>query len=478
MKGDFSRDTFDPARHYSRVLMQQGRVQLDADCNEQSAILLHYLRTVTRDVVGPHAGPANDCGFEIITEETSHRLDAIADEGRRNYLRAEVRKGNFVVGPGHYYVDGILVENERAILYSEQRGYPFAGTPGLEDLEPGMPALVYLDVWERHVTSLEDDHIREVALEGLDTCTRAQVVWQVKVLIGSDDEAGAKGPFGCDAVDGLPRLGTGRLRARVHRGQPGTGRLASSPSSRYQGTRNHLYRVEVHHGGSGGTPATYKWSRDNGSVTFPIRQLANGTAILGNLGTDGHLSLKPGDWVEVIDDAIALAGQPGVLAQVNEVVRDDLRVTLSVPGSLPPRLPAYGSAEAGLHPLLRRWDQLGDPAFGGALRIAETSDPPGAAHGWIDIEDGVQIWFSAGGHYLSGDYWLIPACVTTGDVEWPHQHDATGAVDRDADGNPVAAARHPAGVYHSFAPLWLGTGAGAGPVTGHDCRRLISPCRA
>ena len=39
MRGDFTRDTFDPTRHYSGVLLQQGRVQLDADANEQSAIL-------------------------------------------------------------------------------------------------------------------------------------------------------------------------------------------------------------------------------------------------------------------------------------------------------------------------------------------------------------------------------------------------------------------------------------------------------
>jgi hypothetical protein len=45
MKGDFSRDSFDPVKHFSRVLQQQGRVQLDADWNEQAAILLHYLRT-------------------------------------------------------------------------------------------------------------------------------------------------------------------------------------------------------------------------------------------------------------------------------------------------------------------------------------------------------------------------------------------------------------------------------------------------
>ena len=38
MKGDFSRYRFDPAKHYTAVLEQQGRVQLDADANEQRAI--------------------------------------------------------------------------------------------------------------------------------------------------------------------------------------------------------------------------------------------------------------------------------------------------------------------------------------------------------------------------------------------------------------------------------------------------------
>ena len=37
-RGDFSRDTFDPSKHFLRVLMQQGRVSLDADWNEQTDI--------------------------------------------------------------------------------------------------------------------------------------------------------------------------------------------------------------------------------------------------------------------------------------------------------------------------------------------------------------------------------------------------------------------------------------------------------
>ena len=68
MPGDFSRDTFDSRKHFSRVLMQQGRVQLDADWNEQTAIFLHYLRTLAKDLMGPYAGPADDVdrGFEIL----------------------------------------------------------------------------------------------------------------------------------------------------------------------------------------------------------------------------------------------------------------------------------------------------------------------------------------------------------------------------------------------------------------------------
>ncbi|MEI6900677.1 MAG: DUF6519 domain-containing protein, partial [Bacteroidota bacterium] len=35
MKGDFTRSTFNKEKHYHDVRMQQGRVMLDADWNEQ-----------------------------------------------------------------------------------------------------------------------------------------------------------------------------------------------------------------------------------------------------------------------------------------------------------------------------------------------------------------------------------------------------------------------------------------------------------
>ena len=122
MKGDFTRDTFDPTKYFSRVLMQQGRVQLDADWNEQTSILLHYLRTLAKDILGPHAGPASDMGFEILTQHAGP--DVIAkklpawefDGGRREVLQEAIKQGDLVIGPGRYYVQGMLVENEKAIL--------------------------------------------------------------------------------------------------------------------------------------------------------------------------------------------------------------------------------------------------------------------------------------------------------------------------------------------------------------------------
>lgn len=65
VKGDFSTDTFDAGKYFSRVLMQQGRVTLDSDYNEQSSIGLHQLRTTMRDLIGPFGAPSEVGGFHI-----------------------------------------------------------------------------------------------------------------------------------------------------------------------------------------------------------------------------------------------------------------------------------------------------------------------------------------------------------------------------------------------------------------------------
>ncbi|MGH3991422.1 MAG: DUF6519 domain-containing protein, partial [Pseudonocardiaceae bacterium] len=65
MKADLTRSTFSTQKHYSGVRMQQGRVQLDADWNEQVDIGAHLDETTRKDVIGRCGMPVHDAGFEI-----------------------------------------------------------------------------------------------------------------------------------------------------------------------------------------------------------------------------------------------------------------------------------------------------------------------------------------------------------------------------------------------------------------------------
>ena len=60
MTGDFTRSTFRPGNHYSKVRAQQGRAVLDAELNEQADITSHVERTATKDVVGVSGAPYHD----------------------------------------------------------------------------------------------------------------------------------------------------------------------------------------------------------------------------------------------------------------------------------------------------------------------------------------------------------------------------------------------------------------------------------
>jgi hypothetical protein len=471
MKGDFTRDTFDPLKHFSGVLMQQGRVTLDADFNEQAAISLRYLRTLARDIIGPFAAPAGK--------------NANGDDlGGFKLTEPDPENGLFSISMGSYYVDGLLVENDNpGCTYQNQPDFP------VPDDDPLLAALketdkqafvIYLDVWERHITPIDEASIREKALGGPDTCTRAKVVWQVKALrltqpleqemakakenvfntlnalwmkkanlekmcIAAANKPNTKPnkqkqirllirlqhrdeqlarlnhlsslPMHEVLLSHLVRLSNATLAARVDPGQKTEDACVTPPASKYRGAENQLYRVEIHRGGKA-NEATFKWSRDNGSVT---------TAWLAGEGSDLQVAstrgFAAGNWVELSDDTLDLRGEPGVLVQLARVESD----TLSVDPATVPQPPGTGVAIGNYpkNPKVRRWDQIATDAISLAkdngVPIQESS-PAGATPEkivWMNLEDGVQIQFSHGGEYRTGDYWLIPARVATGNVEWP-----------------------------------------------------------
>lgn len=424
MKGDFSRDTFDSRKQFSSVLMQQGRVLLDADWNEQSAILLHYIRTLAADLIGPHAGPGS--GFEI----------ELAGEN------------DLTIKPGRYYVDGILCENSgklrdknevKDVSYFNQPYYQPNYGKKSEDRKLPNNFLVYLDVWERHITHFEDESLREVALGGVDTTTRRQVVWQVKVLTKRQG-------LDCNSV---PATSTGLLKAKAKEDSESDEPCIIEPDARYRGAENQLYRVEIHTGNINDDEQevadiqpTFKWSRENGAVIFPVTAINEKTVRLANLGRDERFGLCEGDWVELVDDDYTLHNRADKLLRIESIDRDEMSVTLSDKSEI-----VYDPEN---HPLLRRWDQK-------AGNTQKSAVDENAAvielDSWVTLEDGVQIQFvKPGGNvprtYRTGDYWLIPARTATGDVEWP----------RDSAGEPIS--QPPRGIKHHYAPLAIGKGNG------------------
>lgn len=305
MKGDFSRQTFAQDKHYSAVLLQQGRVQLDADWNESQAIHEHRSETMTRDVVGFSGAPTVNPGFLI-------QLD---------------RDGvGLLIGRGRYYVDGILCENDAEISYTAQPDFPGARSAidVLRDSNAVL-GLVYLEVWTRHLTALEDAAMRESALGGPDTTTRLKTVWQVKVLPVKTPASGVVGPDTLfEEWTQLLTPSTGALSARAKSVASSENPCIIPSGAGYRGLENQMYRVEIHKGGVLGDPAnlpTFKWSRDNGTVVTAIERLSGQEVTVRDLGPDEVLGFSGGQWVEIIDDAAELNRLPGQLIQIDSVNR-------------------------------------------------------------------------------------------------------------------------------------------------------------
>jgi len=228
MKGDFSRFTFDPRKHYAGVLHQQGRVWLDSDWNEDVLERLALLQQELNDVIGPSGVPAPGSGFQITPSISPNAPD------------------DFGISAGHCYVNGILCQLETNTSYLSQPD--LLDPPRIAIPRDGstLLALVYLEVWQRLITYLEDDSIREIALGGPDTSARLKTIVQVKVKPlppGTGNLTCAQsGQF-------LPVPGGGTLATlQPSNAQPQSLCQLPDPAN-FSGRENHLYRVQIHDAG-------------------------------------------------------------------------------------------------------------------------------------------------------------------------------------------------------------------------------------
>lgn len=489
--GDITRVTFDPTRHFSGVRMQQGRVQLDADWNEQVDIAAYRGRTTGRDVIGPVGAPKEAGGFRV--EPTADFTDLTISPGRMYVAGVLCENESSATAADDLAADGVRVESlvldgrqlaphdwvelrgagggsalarlSTADVESRRLGFAGAidptaitGAVRLRRLrtytsQPDLPApdlttppdataapalalpdgayLAYLDAWERPVTALTQPEIREVALGGPDTATRTQVVAQVRLT------ALAAAPDPLDPAADIPEWTAltaapdGRMAAFAEVEDPTDTPCVLPESAGFQGLENQLYRVQV------AAAEALLWSRENASVAAPCA-LRNGAELtLGSAAPDRALGFAADNWIELTDDTRELHGQTGTLVQLAKAEGTLLTVREeTATGSL-------DLADFPRHPRVRRWDSPGP------VPLVRDTD--------IELEQGVQVRFPTGGSYRIGDHWLVPARTGTSDVEWP----------RDSAGRPLAVRPH--GVRHWYARLALVVSAG-GTLTVSDWR--------
>ena len=452
MPGDYSRQTFNPQKHYGGVRMQQGRVQLDAEWNEQLDIQQYRTLTEAKDVIGAWGAPKQGGGFQI----------SIVSGGT-----------DLVISPGRMYVDGLLCElgkTDVSATYFHQPYYPnpdttyFISSPpesppasppesppaspptsppvstGLLNLKDGI-YLVFLDAWQREINFLDDPFIQEVALGEADTTTRLQTVWQVK-LLKVTAAAGVSCRTPLPEWDQQIAPGTGKLNAQTKLTENQPDACLLPPRAGYRRLENQLYRVEVQKGGDR-DGATFKWSRDNASVEAKIEEIDGSTVTVSDVGKDDVLGFAAGQWVEIVDEESALKSSLHPLLQINALDPATREITLN----------AAVTQYAGKTNLkLRRWDQT---------TAAATTEGMAMTADWIDLEDGLQVKFSAG-IYRAGDYWLIPARTATADIEWPPY--------QIPNLHPIE--QPPVGIDHHYCRLALIQAQG-GSVTLEDCRELF-----
>ena len=460
MGGDYTRWTFDPEKDYSELFKQQGRVDLDADWNEFVEMIYRRWRAETVDIIGRAVVP-----------------DSTPDA----FYIAPTGTGMFTIGVGRMYVDGLLAECHglKPLVFDPILGeldgtlpIPFNAQPYYPNPNP-MPSagpavdLAYLDVWQREVIALQDPNIREKALGGPDTTTRMQTVWQVKILPNT-------GAYACPddiaSWDTLTAPSAGRLTTSTVVPSPSPDPCILSPIGGYRGLENRLYRVEVHTAGTvgGATPATFKWSRDNGSVVSGVSAISapggpNSVVTLTSLGRDRVLRFKAGDWVEILDDRTEFSendfdgtnfiGKPGFLTRIS-TTPDEANRTITVVPAIPAGI--FDPTDPARHTRVRRWDQrftgAGSDVDAGTGLITVSAGP-------LAIEDGIQVSFSddpAGGLLHIGDYWLFAARTADGSVE------------------PLQKAP-PSGILHHYARLGFITWAAGGSGTFQDCRKHWPP---
>jgi len=247
MKIQKSRNSRQPSKDYSSVCHQQGRMLTDSDLTEQALIARDRLNDALQDVIG--SGTPRHNGLIHLDTDGAPELQF-----------------------GTVYIDGIrgivrdlVGKSAGAFDYYSQLYYPAP-----ESAQEAVAALpdafrFYVDVWERSVTWLEDEMLRDAGLHGADTTTRTQTMAQVKWCQLEVDPL---------CADVNPPIGDSELRLVLsdRKSLKDPCDPCSDELELNDPVGNYLFRVEVHDVSFNNSDRPFevvlKWSSENGAEAY------------------------------------------------------------------------------------------------------------------------------------------------------------------------------------------------------------------
>lgn len=465
---DISRVNFDPRKHYAGVRMQQGRVLMDDDWNENERIDKEEQRRTQADVIGGYGSP--DDGFKIGAVSTTGGLI------------------DFTIHAGALYLGGIRFEMEKDETFRLQKDW-LQKEDGL-DLVPGgggVPFsgerfdLVYLEAWQQAVSAVEDSSLLEAALGGPDTTTRVRNMRRVKIFkdAGSAECAVAWKRLRTEWENRrLGRVNAAyewvsdmRLTVSFTRVEPENNLCSPAVAGGYLGSENQAIRVQI----TGQNKFT--WGFDNAAPLYRVQLSADGkTVTMLTRPKDQYHWPMTDQIVEILPWSAALQALPtappesekvaelsGFLTKVDARFNPDTGVfTLIAP--VPANFRDQWTNRSDKADLdrpaqfyyLRVWNRSGD--------LASPVEIPYTAGSAVDLGNtGIRVNF-CGNDWRAGDFWVIAARPETPDRVVPWE---------------LKTGFPPHGVHRFLAPLaiirWgFSNGVLRGEVV-HDCRKKFRP---
>ena len=222
----------------------------------------------------------------------------------------------------------MLVVNEEIVHYE---GQPDRVAEDVAWPPPPGRYAIYLDVWRRLVTALDDPSIREVALGGPTTAARERTGRQAR-------HVAVEATWTC--TSGLPPASatTGRMAAQATPEAAAATPCLVPPLAGYTGLENQFYRVEVL------TPGAATDLLAAGLM--PVVSFPAGTVDQVELSVADAAALAVGDLVEMLATGPGSDPLDATFAQVEAIAGANVTLTARVPQFGPTDAPALRTAAA------------------------------------------------------------------------------------------------------------------------------------